>query len=119
MFSIKTILKMMKPFLGDVEKQLATAMEQQDKELGTENIAYLIRRVKNHKGETVCQMAYVDIKGYTAIEEDPKQEYAMKALFVKDKNKTEDFPNGKNSFHGIDGIFTSVTSEKEEDDDQG
>ncbi len=121
------ILKMMKPLLGDIEKKLAKAMGEQDKELGSKNIAYLIRRVKSidSKGNEieVCQMSYIDIEGYTAIEEDPVQEYALKALFIKDKKITSikngeriiNYPLGKNITQGIEGIFSSVTSDKEDE----
>lgn len=113
---------MMKPFLGDVEKKLAGAMAEQDKEMGTKNIAYLIRRTKRFKPgtteiEDVCEMVYVDIEGYTGIDADPKQEYAMKAFFVKDGKPVEGFPLGKNIRQGIDSIFTNVTSNKDDNDD--
>jgi len=107
---MESILKLLQPWLGDVETKLAKAMDEEDKEFGTKNIAYLIRRVKsmNAKGEVVfvCQMSKIDIEGYTAVQEDPSQEYALKALFVKDKK-------GKNISQGIDGIFSSVTGDKE------
>lgn len=127
--NIKFILKMMKPFLGDIQKKLAIAMAEQDKEFGSKNVAYLIRRVKarNSKGEIedMCQMSYIDIEGYTAIEDDPNQEYAMKALFIKDKKitsvengeKTISYPHGKNISQGIEGIFYSVTDDKDEEDE--
>ena len=153
MFSLKSILGLMKPFLGDIEKKLAVAMAEQDKEYGTKNIGWLIRRVKRKKIgkdgiitiEDVCEMSYIDITDYTAIEIDPRQEYALKALFVKDrkslatlesdvlliKTKPESiwtqeekqkvyafdsFPNGRNISQGIDFIFSSVTSDKEDED---
>ena len=104
---------MMKPFLGDVEKKLALAMCEQDKELGTKNIAYLIRRVKRFKPgsttetEDVCEMTYVDIEGYTGIATDPRQEHAMKALFIKDGKVEEGYPFGRNIRQGIDGILAN------------
>lgn len=116
---MQSILKLLAPFLGDVETKLAKAMAEEDKEFGTKNIAYLIRRVKsrNSKGELVdvCQMSKIDIEGYTAVEGDTSQEYAMKAFFVKDKNSASaQQPYGKNISQGIEGIFSSVTNEKEE-----
>lgn len=122
------ILKMMKPLLGDIEKKIAVAMSQQDKEYEAKNVAYLIRRVKkrNAKGEIIetCQMSFIDIDAYTGVEDDPMQEFALKALFIKDKSvtsatgpdgKTIEYPKGKNISMGIEGIFASATNEKEED----
>lgn len=126
--NLSFLLKMMRPLLGDIEKKLAKAMADQDVEYGTKNMAYLIRRVKsrNEKGEIidVCQMSYVDIEGYTAVQEDPTQEHAIKALFVKDKSTTSVtntdgsitvYPLGKNFSQGIDGLFKSVTNDKEDE----
>lgn len=126
MFSMESILKLLAPFLGDVETKLAKAMAEEDKEYGTKNIAYLIRRVKsrNEKGEIIdiCQMSKIDIDGYTGVEGDATQEWALKGIFVKDKKVTSitlsdgtviAMPYGKNVSQGIEGIFSSVTKDKE------